>query len=79
MTYTFHSCGEPNYNDLFTIKDKIYYEIIHRLLKLGKTYVPRYFIRGMTGYIKDGFAHKCRIYVQIPFLHTNSFFKEVCN
>jgi len=50
MTYTFHSCGEPNYNDLFTIKDKIYYEIIHRLLKLGKTYVPRYFIRGMTGY-----------------------------
>jgi len=38
---------------LFTIKDKIYYEIIHRLLKLGKTYVPRYFIRGMTGYIKD--------------------------
>ena len=52
MTYTFQSIGEPEFKDFFTIKDKIYYEMVHRLLKLGKTYVPHYFVRGMTEYLR---------------------------
>ncbi|MCK4365063.1 MAG: class I SAM-dependent methyltransferase [Thermoplasmatales archaeon] len=55
MTYTFQTIGEPKFKEFFTIKDKIYYELVHRLLKFGKTYVPRYFVRGMTAFMFNYF------------------------
>ena len=65
MTTTFQSIGEPWNKNLFDLKDKIYYELIHRLLRLGKRYVPHYFIRGMTGYILENYKHENLLGVEI--------------
>lgn len=65
MTTTFQSIGEPWIHDLFTLKDKIYYEMVHRLLRLGKRYVPHYFVRGMTGYLLQNYDHKDLVGVEI--------------
>lgn len=43
--------GEPNLNQFFNVKDKIYSELVHRLLLYGKKYIPYYFARGMAEFI----------------------------
>jgi len=53
MAYRFQMIGEPVLSDFFNLKDKIYYEMVHRLMGFGQRYVPHYFIRGMTGFLFD--------------------------
>lgn len=57
MVTTFQTVGEPWNKELFGLKDKIYYELVHRLLRLGKRYVPNYFVRGMTGFLLENYKN----------------------
>jgi len=65
LTTTFQSIGEPWIKDLFTLKDKIYYEMVHRLLRFGQKHIPYYFVRGMTGYMLENYKHKNLVGVEI--------------
>ena len=65
MTYTFQMVGEPNLSHFFNIKDKIYSELVHRLLLYGKKYVPHYFIRGMTEFLLKKYSDKELVGIEI--------------
>ncbi len=65
MVTTFHYIGEPEYKNLFNLREKIYYEIVQRLIRIGKKYTPHYFIRGMTGFILENYNKKDLIGVEI--------------
>jgi len=65
MTTTFQTVGEPWNKSLFNLKDKIYYEMVHRLLRMGRRYVPHYFVRGMTGYLLTSYKHTDLVGVEI--------------
>ncbi|GAH78866.1 unnamed protein product, partial [marine sediment metagenome] len=65
MTTTFQTVGEPVFKDKSSIKDKIFYEMVHRLLRLGRRYVPIYFVRGMTDYIYSHHSDKSLVGVEI--------------
>lgn len=58
MTTTFQTYGDPYFKEVFSIKDKIYYEFVHHLLRYGRRYCPNYFVRGMNGYILTNFKKK---------------------